>query len=128
MSWRSMRASRPIRARTSGAPHQVVTVPRTAVTYSLYGDNVWLVEKKKAAKPAEATAGGGDTEKQAPQTIAVRRFVRVGPVQGDRVAITEGVKPGDEVVTSGQLKLQPNGAIKIDNAGRLKAPPVLPRT
>ena len=34
----------------AGAPQQVVTVPRTAVTYSLYGDSVFV---------AEAGAAGG---------------------------------------------------------------------
>jgi membrane fusion protein (multidrug efflux system) len=43
------------------------------------------------------------------------------------VAILEGVKPGDEVVTSGQLKLQPGATIKIDNSGALKPPAELPK-
>ncbi|HKQ54755.1 MAG TPA: efflux transporter periplasmic adaptor subunit, partial [Methyloceanibacter sp.] len=52
---------------------------------------------------------------------------RVGPTQGDRAAILEGVKDGEEVVTSGQLKLQPGAAVKIDNSGALKAPAELPK-
>jgi membrane fusion protein (multidrug efflux system) len=56
-----------------------------------------------------------------------RRFVRVGPTQGDRVAILEGIKAGEEVVTSGQLKLQPDAAIKVDNSGALKPPAELPK-
>ena len=39
----------------------------------------------------------------------------VGATQGDDVAILEGVKAGEQVVTSGQLKLHPDAAIKIDN-------------
>jgi len=53
--------------------------------------------------------------------------VRVGPSEGDRVAILEGVKAGEEVVTSGQLKLQPGATIKVDNLGALKAPVELPK-
>jgi membrane fusion protein (multidrug efflux system) len=56
-----------------------------------------------------------------------RRFVRVGPTQGDRAAILEGVKDGEEVVTSGQLKLQPGATVKIDNSGALKPPAELPK-
>ena len=38
------------------------------------------------------------------------------PEQGDRVAILEGVQAGEQVVTSGQLKLHPDAAVKIDNS------------
>jgi membrane fusion protein (multidrug efflux system) len=51
----------------------------------------------------------------------------VGPTQGDRIAILEGIKQGEQVITSGQLKLQPGAAIKVDNSGALKAPAELPR-
>jgi membrane fusion protein, multidrug efflux system len=111
---------------SAGGPHRVVTVPRTAVTYSLYGDSVWVVESKKTKPAAEASAGGAATQK--PQLVAVRRFVRVGETQGDRVAILTGVKAGEQVITSGQLKLQPDSPVTVNNAGRLKAPPELPRS
>ena len=42
--------------------------------------------------------------------------MRVGPSQGDNVAILEGVQAGEQVVTSGQLKLHPDAAVKIDNS------------
>ncbi len=48
--------------------------------------------------------------------------MRVGPSQGDRVAIVEGVKAGEQVVTSGQLKLHPDAPIKIDNTQALTPP------
>jgi membrane fusion protein (multidrug efflux system) len=51
-----------------------------------------------------------------PKLTAQRRFVRVGQSQGDEVAILEGVKAGEQVVTSGQLKLHPDAVIKIDNS------------
>jgi membrane fusion protein (multidrug efflux system) len=53
--------------------------------------------------------------------------VRVGPTEGDRVAILEGVQAGERVVTSGQLKLQPRATIKVDNSSALKAPAELPK-
>ena len=126
----------------AGGEKEFVTVPRTAVTYGLYGDSVWVV-KPGAPKPAEtstpiaanepvATAVAADaipTEAAPaePKLTVERRFVRVGPVQADRVAILEGVKAGEEVVTSGQLKLQPGATIKVDNSGALKAPVELPK-
>lgn len=97
-----------------GKPKKLVTVPRTAVTYGLYGDSVWVV--KEGPPTPEKTASVGEVEVPAPQLTVERRFVRVGPSQGDEVAILEGVKAGEQVVTSGQLKLHPDAAIKIDNS------------
>jgi membrane fusion protein (multidrug efflux system) len=97
-----------------GKPKELVTVPRTAVTYGLYGDSVWVV--KEGLPAPEKTASVGEVEVPAPQLTVERRFVRVGPSQGDEVAILEGVKAGEQVVTSGQLKLHPDAAIKIDNS------------
>jgi membrane fusion protein, multidrug efflux system len=126
----------------AGGAKQLVTVPRTAVTYGLYGDSVWVVTESApeppAAPPATASAepvASAIASDVAPTAsipadktlTAERRFVRVGPTQGDRIAILEGIKQGEQVVTSGQLKLQPGAAIKVDNSGALKAPAELPR-
>ena len=126
----------------AGGAKQYVTVPRTAVTYGLYGDSVWVV-KQNAAKPSAPGApmasadpvGSAIAADNAPTgavpagnaPTAERRFVRVGPTEGDRIAILEGVQPGEEVVTSGQLKLQPGAAMRIDNSGALKPPAELPK-
>ena len=53
--------------------------------------------------------------------------MRVGPSQGDEVAILEGIKAGEQVITSGQLKLHPDTAIKIDNARPLTPQAERPR-
>jgi membrane fusion protein (multidrug efflux system) len=66
----------------------------------------------------EAVAAIGTTETK---LIAERRFVRLGQSQGETVAIVEGINEGDDVVTSGQLKLQPGAAIKIDNSSPLQS-------
>ena len=82
-------------------------------------------EPVASAAAADATPVGAIPAE--PKLTAERRFVRVGPTEGDRVAILEGVKAGEQVVTSGQLKLQPGATIKIDNTGALKAPAELPK-
>jgi membrane fusion protein (multidrug efflux system) len=126
----------------AGSAKQYVTVPRTAVTYGLYGDSVWVVKQNTAKPPApgaptasaepvgsavaaDNTPTGAVPAGNAP--TAERRFVRVGPSEGDRIAILEGVQPGEEVVTSGQLKLQPGAAMRVDNSGALKPPGQLPK-
>lgn len=99
----------------SGGPEAVVTLPRTAVTYSLYGDSIYVVVEA----PAGDGKAAGDKEKQ---LVVDRRFVRVGETRGDRVAILEGVKAGEQVVTSGQLKLRPKAHVRVDNSDPLTPP------
>jgi membrane fusion protein, multidrug efflux system len=86
----------------------VVTVPETAVDYTLYGDSVFQIVEKKA--------DDGTTS-----LTAVRTFVRTGDRIEGRAVITSGLKPGDRVVAVGQLKLQSGAAIAISTD---PAPPV----
>uniref|UniRef100_UPI0025E9ECDE efflux RND transporter periplasmic adaptor subunit n=1 Tax=Nevskia sp. TaxID=1929292 RepID=UPI0025E9ECDE len=50
-----------------------------------------------------------------PVMVARQVFVTVGPTRGDQVAILTGVKEGDIVVTSGQLKLKTGLKIAVNN-------------
>jgi multidrug efflux system membrane fusion protein len=87
----------------------VVTIPETAVDYTLYGDSVFLITEKKA--------DDGKTS-----LTAVRTFVRSGNRIGGRAEILSGLKPGDRVVAVGQLKLQSGAAVAIS----ADAPPPIP--
>jgi multidrug efflux system membrane fusion protein len=78
----------------------VVTVPETAVDYTLYGDSVYLITDKK-----------GEDGKTT--LTSVRTFVRTGNRIGGRAEILTGLKAGDRVVAVGQLKLQSGGAVTI---------------
>ncbi len=108
---------------TTGASAQVLTLPRTAIVYSLYGDNVFVV--KPAPQPAGEAAAAG--QGGAKGLVVERRFVRVGPIRGERIAIEEGVKAGERVVTAGQIKLQPNSPVTIDESVALPPPAETPR-
>jgi membrane fusion protein (multidrug efflux system) len=44
-----------------------------------------------------------------------QQFVKLGPSRGDQVAVLSGVKPGEEVVTSGVFKLRNGGAVFVNN-------------
>jgi membrane fusion protein (multidrug efflux system) len=97
----------------AGAARQVLSIPRTALTYSLYGDSVYVV------KPPE---GGGAVPAQPPADAVFsveRRFVKPGQVREDRVAIDTGLQPGEQVVTTGQIKLINGSRVKIDNSQAL---------
>jgi membrane fusion protein, multidrug efflux system len=108
---------------TTGSPVDVLTLPRTAIVFSLYGDNIFVV-KPAPPKAGEAQAATNDAK---PNLIVERRFVRVGEARGERVAIDEGVSPGELVVTSGQIKLQPNSPVVVDSAGGLPLPAQTPK-
>jgi membrane fusion protein, multidrug efflux system len=87
----------------------VITIPETAVDYTLYGDSVFLITEKKA-----------DDGKSS--LTAVRTFVRTGNRINGRAEILSGLKPGDRVVAVGQLKLQPGAAVTISD----DPPPPIP--
>ncbi len=78
----------------------VITVPETAVDYTLYGDSVWLITETK-----------GPDGKVSLKTD--RTFVKTGQRINGRVVIASGIKPGDRVVAVGQLKLQSGSAVTI---------------
>jgi membrane fusion protein, multidrug efflux system len=86
----------------------VVTVPETAVDYTLYGDSVFLITEKKA--------DDGKTS-----LTVVRTFVRTGNRINGRAEILSGLKAGDRVVAVGQLKLQSGATVAISTD---PAPPV----
>ena len=106
---------------TTGAPREVLTLPRTAIVYSLYGDNVFVVAP---AKPAPGTASASQASSGG--FVVERRFVRLGAIRGERIAITEGVKEGERVVDAGQIKLQPNMPVVIDERPALPPPAQTP--
>ncbi len=113
---------------TSGAPADVLTLPRTAIVYSLYGDNVFVVEPApQPAGPVPVAGQAAAGQSGSSGLIAERRFVRVGAVRGERIAIEEGVKAGERVVTAGQIKLQANAPVAIDENPALPPPAVTSR-
>ena len=97
-----------------GKPADVVTVPRTAVTFSLYGDSVYVL------KPLE----GQPAPEKPEDTVfaAERRFIKTGEVRQERVVITSGLTADEQVVTTGQVKLTNGSHVKVDNSQALVPP------
>src|SRR5690348_6188913 len=87
----------------------VITVPETAVDYTLYGDSVFLLTEKKEAD--------GKTS-----LTAVRTFVQAGNRIDGRAEIVKGLKEGDRVVAVGQLKVPSGSAVVISS----DPPPPIP--
>jgi membrane fusion protein, multidrug efflux system len=85
-----------------GASRDVITLPASAISYAPYGDSVFIITDLKNPK--------GETYRGVRQ-----QFVKVNGSRGDQVAIVSGVKPGDEVVTSGVFKLRNGEAVEVNN-------------
>jgi membrane fusion protein, multidrug efflux system len=82
---------------------KVLVIPATAVLYAPYGDSVFVVTD---------TQSGGKVLRQ--------EFVRLGEKRGDFVAVTDGLKEGETIVSTGVFKLRTGQAVVVDNR---KAPP-----
>jgi membrane fusion protein (multidrug efflux system) len=90
--------------------HKVTIVPTTALVHASYGDSLFVVE--------DAAAGGKGK-------AARQQFVKVDGSRGDFVAIADGVKAGQEVVSSGAFKLR-NGAKVVVNNSAAARPELAP--
>jgi multidrug efflux system membrane fusion protein len=78
-----------------------VVLPETAVDYTLYGDSVFLIRQD-----------GTDADGK-PVLKAFRTPVKTGTRWDDKVAILDGLKPGDQVVAAGQIKVQDGAAVTV---------------
>jgi len=81
-----------------------VLVPETAITYTLYGNSVYVIGEQKDDQGAVAKDDKGQ-----PRLVVERRFVETGERRDGQVLVLKGLKAGEQVVTAGQLKLD-NGA------------------
>jgi membrane fusion protein (multidrug efflux system) len=82
---------------------QVLMIPVTAVLYAPYGDSVFIVDEKKDEKSGKV------------ELVPRQQFIRIGTSRGDFVSVVDGLKPGEQVVTSGVFKLRPGTKVVIDN-------------
>jgi membrane fusion protein (multidrug efflux system) len=82
---------------------KTLVIPGSAVSYAPYGNSVFVIDKKKDPK----TGKESQSLRQA--------FVRIGEARGDFVAIMEGLKAGDVVVSTGVFKLRNGMPVVINN-------------
>ena len=85
-----------------GASQQAVTLPASAISYAPYGNSVFVVEEIKDPN--------GHVYRGVRQ-----QFVKLGPARGDQVAVLSGVKPSEEIVSSGAFKLRNGAAVVVNN-------------
>jgi membrane fusion protein (multidrug efflux system) len=105
----------------SGRPQRYLTLPQTSISYAPYGDTVFVVHAGEPpaassdAAPAKASADAANG-KPADKHYVQQVVVTIGPTRGDQVAVLSGIKPGDVIVTSGQLKLKGGTPVNINNS------------
>ncbi|HSU86673.1 MAG TPA: efflux RND transporter periplasmic adaptor subunit [Chthoniobacterales bacterium] len=80
-----------------------IVIPATAISYAPFGDSVFVIEKKHDEK----------TKKDG--LVLRQQFIRTGETRGDFVAVTEGLKPGEQVASTGVFKLRNGASVVIDN-------------
>lgn len=83
--------------------NRVLAIPSSGIQYAPFGDSVYVVESMK-----------GDDGRE---YLGVRQqIVKLGPKAGDLVAVLDGLRAGDRVVSSGTFKLRPGAAVVINDA------------
>jgi membrane fusion protein (multidrug efflux system) len=83
--------------------HKALVVPGSAISYAPFGDSVFVIEKKKDEKTGKESQ------------VIRQQFVRVGEGRGDLVAITQGLKAGETIVSTGVFKLRNGMSVTINN-------------
>ncbi|HMT13285.1 MAG TPA: efflux RND transporter periplasmic adaptor subunit [Aestuariivirga sp.] len=96
----------------AGETRPVLTLPQTAITYSLYGNSVLKVV------PASTI----DKDAKPEQLAVVSAIVKTGAVKDGKVEVTEGLAAGDQVVIAGQNKVSQGSYIVINNDISLTPP------
>ncbi|MCX7126322.1 MAG: efflux RND transporter periplasmic adaptor subunit [Gammaproteobacteria bacterium] len=89
---------------TVGENKTYITLPVMAVTFNPYGAVVYILKKTTQLHNGKAV------------WKAEQQFVDAGEARGDQISILKGIKVGDMVVTSGQLKLKNGSLVVIDNS------------
>lgn len=88
----------------TGMPKSYLTLPQTAISFNPYGEIAYIICQK------------GKGKKGKPILSVLQTFVETGDKRGDQIAVLKGLKEGDWVVTSGQLKLKNGSLIVINNS------------
>ncbi len=88
-----------------GGSRPTIALPASAVSYAPYGDSVFVVSDLK------------DDSGKVYRGVR-QQFVKLGGSRGDQIAVVSGLRPGEEVVTSGVFKLRNGAAIRVDNSVR----------
>ena len=89
---------------TTGTPKSFLTLPQSAISYNPYGSIAYIVQEESK------------DDKGNSKLIAKQKFVVTGATRGDQIQVLDGISDGEEIVTSGQVKLKNNSLVSINNS------------
>ena len=87
-----------------GSDRPVISLPASAIVYAPYGDSVYVVTDMQDDKTHKSYKG------------VRQQFIKVEGSRGDQVAVVSGLKPGEEIVSSGGFKLRNGSAVQVNNS------------
>jgi membrane fusion protein (multidrug efflux system) len=87
----------------TGLAQRYITLPRTTITFNAFGSTVYRIDND------------GQDAAGKPKLIAKQSFVTTGDTRGDQIAVLTGVKEGETIVTTGQIKLRNGSPVIVDN-------------
>lgn len=87
----------------AGQTSRFITLPQTAIVFNTYGNVVYLIKHSDGKDPAK------------PPLSVEQNVVITGDTRGDQIAVLSGLNEGDEVVTTGQIKLRNGMPVVIKN-------------
>ena len=97
----------------TGGARKVVVIPQTAVSFNPYGNAVYVISEVPSAARTKRTCRA--SRSPATSCMVKQRFIKTGATRGDLVVVTEGLKPGERIASSGLLKLRNDAEVTINN-------------
>ena len=105
----------------------VVAIRRTAITYSLFGDTVFVAKPDASGAENGKKEAATDAKSEPPKYTLEQRRVTLGEQRGDQIVVVDGVKAGEHVVTGGQNKIFNGQKVTLSKVPPLKAPSERPK-
>lgn len=101
------------------AQENQLVLPQSAITFTLYGQNVYLIKKHQEKVKNQ----DDDKEQKIVEVLRVEPVViKTGERRGNDVHVLSGIKAGDQVVLSGQVRLSNNSKVRIVQDSALDVP------
>lgn len=93
--------------------HKQVIIPETAINYTLYGETVYVITEQKNSDDTSFLQ-------------VEQRIVKLGKSKNGLIHILEGLKNGEQIVTSGQVRLSNGAHVKVTESDILSIPSTIP--
>ncbi|ART80393.1 efflux RND transporter periplasmic adaptor subunit [Oceanisphaera avium] len=104
--------------------HEQILVPQTAINFTLYGQTVYVVSKQQPEEGKEKEKPNAEDETV---YIAKQRVIEVAEREDDYARVVKGLKAGEVIVTTGQVRLSNGSHVKLVEDDALDTPESAPQ-